>query len=221
MAGLLALSALLAASPARADDAEIWVAGFAQVAPNANPTGLRFWVDVHDRRSAAGTTVIARPGVGWQVGRGFSVWGGYAWVPTLPDEGEATFEHRAWEQLSGQVPLGPVTLSLRVREEQRFRQGAEGVQHRLRVAPRVGVKVYGPISIQAWDEVFLSWNETEWFPVAGYDQNRLFVGPAFDGFRGFRAELGYLNHDLARGDASANNHALAVNLFFSLAPQPR
>jgi hypothetical protein len=218
---LLARVLSILVGSARADDGEIWVGAFVQAAPSANPAVPRLWLDLHDRRNAAGSLAIVRPGIGWQLGPGLSVWAGYAWVPTLPDEADMTQEHRVWQQVSGQWPVGPVTVSLRLREEQRVRVGAEGLQHRLRVAPRVGVKIAGPVSVQVWDEVFLSWNETEWFPVRGYDQNRFFVGPGIEGMRGFRTEIGYLNHDLARGADSANNHALALNLLFSLGPPGR
>ena len=221
------LVALLTAVPARADDSlggedlEVWTATFVQVAPDASPTGLRGWLDLHARRNDAGAVGIVRPGVGWQLSPKVSVWGGYAWVPVDPDGADATQEHRAWQQLTLQRTRPTLSLGLRVREEQRLRSGADGISHRLRVLPRLGLRLRGPLSLQVWDEVFVAWNETDWFPVRGYDQNRLFVGPAIEGFRGFRVEVGYLNLDLARGDASTNHHAAAMNLFLAMAPPDR
>jgi hypothetical protein len=112
-------------------------------------------------------------------------------------------------------------MSGRLREEQRVHVGDPEVNHRLRVMPRFGVQLAGPLSLQVWDELFLSFNRTEWFDVGGYDQNRAFAGLSVDGFKGFRVEAGYLNIDLERGEASANNHALAVNLFFNLGVKER
>jgi hypothetical protein len=225
MPTLLALATLLLApahaeDPSLGEDVEVWTATFVQVAPDPAPTGLRGWLDLHARRSDAGAVGIVRPGVGWQLSPGASVWGGYAWVPVDADGAPATHEHRAWQQLTLQRTRPTVSVGLRVREEQRIRAGEDGMSHRLRVLPRVGLRLRGPLSLQVWDEVFVAWNETGWFPVKGYDQNRFFVGPAIEGFRGFRVEVGYLNLDLARGDASTNHHAAAMNLFLALAPPP-
>lgn len=215
----LSLSLLLAlASPAVAGDAETWTAAFFQVAPTPGPTGPRLWTDLHMRRSAAGVVGLIRPGFGWQITPWASVWAGYAWIPTAADEAPLSQEHRAWEQVIFQGRFDRLSMSGRLRQEQRVRVGEPEVNHRLRLMPRVGVQLAGPLSLHVWDELFLSFNPTEWFDVGGYDQNRAFVGLSVDGFKGFRVEAGYLNIDLERGDASANNHALAVNLFFNLGP---
>jgi hypothetical protein len=144
------------------------------------------------------------------------VWGGYGWIAQDADEGELVSEHRAWEQLVLGHAAGRLSASLRVRQEQRLRE--EELNHRGRALARLGVKLVGPVSIQVWDEAFFSFNGTAWFPYQGYDQNRFFVGPSIEGFRGFRLEVGYLNHDLARGEASANNHVLLMSAAFSIMP---
>lgn len=213
----LAAAAVFVATPARAQDKEIWTAAMFQAAVDPGPTGFRLWLDLHDRRNAAGSTFIVRPGVGWAVTPWLSVWGGYAWIPQDPDEGDPVSEHRAWEQVVLGHNLGRVAGSLRIRQEQRFRD--EEINHRTRALGRVGVKLAGPVSLQVWDEVFFSFNETSWFPYEGYDQNRFFVGPAVEGFKGFRLEAGYLNHDLARGETSANNHIFLMSAAFSIVPE--
>jgi hypothetical protein len=211
---------LLAPAAARAGDAEVWSAVFAQAAPTPGPTGLRLWLDLHARRSAAATVGLIRPGVGWQIQPWISLWAGYAWVPTAADDAPLTQEHRVWEQAIVQHKVSRVSMSLRLREEQRFRVGEPGdVSHRLRIAPRVGVQLAGPVSLQVWDEVFVAWNETAWFPVHGYDQNRFFIGPSFEGFKGFRVEVGYMNHHQSRGEATTDNHVAMVNLFFNFGPR--
>lgn len=218
---LLTLAVLGAvAPPAHAVDSEVWTATFLQVAPTGGPTGPRFWLDLHARRNAAAMTGIVRPGLGWQVARPLSVWAGYAFVPSDPDDGPATLEHRAWEQASAAHTVDRVALSLRVRQEQRVRTGEPQVHHRLRAMPRVGVRIDGPVSLQVWDEVFLSYGATPWFDVAGYDQNRAFVGAGVEPASGWRVEAGYLNLDLARGPDSANQHVALVAVFANLGPRP-
>lgn len=218
LAAILSMASTKRAHAAEGGDAEVWAGAFVQASPTAKPTGPRFWLDVQDRRSSSGTVVLARPGLGWQVTPWMSVWAGYAWVPTFPDEGELSQEHRAWEQVQFNLTEGPFSYSLRLREEQRVRVGEPGLSHRLRAAPRVGVQISRAVSMQVWDELFVAWNQTDWFPVRGLDQNRAFVGPAFHGGPRVRMELGYLRQDLFRGEASVTNHIVATNLFVAIAP---
>jgi hypothetical protein len=210
---LLTLSA-----PALADDVESWSAVFFTAAPAPEASGFRLWTDLHFRRTATSTVGIVRPGVGWQITPWFSVWAGYAWVPTKPDGLELVHEHRGWEQLIFQHRHDRLAFSARVRQEQRVRPGEAQVNHRTRLMARFGVTLGGPVSLQVFDELFVSYNPTDWFDVAGYDQNRFFVGPSFDAFKGARVEVGYFNNHLARGGSAVMNHAVAINLFFHVQP---
>ena len=62
-------------------------------------------------------------------------------------------------------------------------------------------------------EVFLGFNKTEW-TKQGFDQNRLFVGPALGTDFG-RVEFGYMNVYLDR-DADSDLHLASANLFVNL-----
>lgn len=176
-------------------------------------TGPRLWLDLHGRRTASSFVGIVRPGVGWDLAKGVSVFAGYAWVPTVPDDplAEVSNEHRAWEQALLSTRMDGVQLALRPRLEQRFLAGDPDIALRARAWVRAGIPVTGPVSLSVWDEVFLGLNETDW-AVAGFDQNRVFVGPAFALEEHGRVEIGYLNAFLMRDSGDTLLHAVSASL---------
>lgn len=213
---LTLLLSLFTPRAARAED-QAWTAVLGQVALGEGPTGPRLWLDVHNRIGSASTLQIVRPAVGWAFSPGATVHLGYAFIPTWPDEGEPSFEHRVWQQALLSPRLGgSLQLMLRPRLEQRLRLDSAGVGLRLRVFGRAAVPLAGPVSAVVWDEVFWQFNQPEWLSYQGLDQNRLFLGPAIAGPQGVRLELGYLNQWVRRPEGNALNHVLAVNLFLSL-----
>lgn len=194
-----------------------WTAVLLQKSLSEGDSGPRLWLDLHDRRGETGTVQIVRPGVGWQFNPQASVWLGYAWIPTWPDEGDATFEHRIWEQAFLSKKLGDSwSFTLRPRLEQRLRFDQDGMGHRLRVMGRAAYHLGGPVSVVVWDEAFIQFNTNDWITAKGFDQNRLFIGPALTGFEGMRVEVGYFNQLVPRPDLLTLNHTVMVNLFLNL-----
>jgi hypothetical protein len=198
-------------------DFAIWAGVFATGQVHANAPSLTSWLDVHARRGESGTTLILRPGLGYLIRPWVSVWLGYAWVPEFIDAtSERLDEHRIWEQLimEHKTSYGFLFQS-RSRFEQRFSRGA--VAHRFRQGARFNYqpKQSIPIGVVLWDELFLGITGNAW-AKQGFDQNRLFVGPAVFGFDGiFRAEVGY---QLVNQSRTPNRliHILAINLFVNL-----
>lgn len=211
-----------AANDEQGDLLDVWGGQFVVLAPTPGKTGPRFWLDLHERRTPSGFTAIIRPAFGWQATPWFSVWAGYAWVPTDPDGADTVHEHRAWEQLIFQHKTGPALLQLRLRQEQRFRQGEAGVGNRLRVFGRVNAAVSGPFGLAMWDEAFFQFNDPGWVGYTGFDQNRAFFGPYLEGPPGVRLEVGYMNQYLQRPEgASQDHHVVAFNLFISWGPKEK
>lgn len=219
---LLVVAVGLTAPEAHADT-QAWSALFLNVAPTPGPTGPRLWLDLHARRRSDGILGIIRPGFGWQVTPWFSAWAGYDYVPNAIDEGATIETHETWEQVifSHRVP-DLVGLTLRLREEQRFRVAAPDVGHRVRILARSAFDVLGGFGWSLWDEAFVGFNGTEWGNVLGFDQNFAFTGPAWDSHKGFRVEAGYLNllvHRTPTEDdpsAVSVNHVVAVNVLLTL-----
>ncbi len=122
--------------------------------------------------------MITRTALGRRLGNRASLWGGYAWVAKPPGDG-VTHEHRIWQQLSATFPdAGRFTPSMRLRLEQRFQDGWADNSHRLRMMGRAvrPLNEARSWSLVGWDEVFVTFDDTEAGPWQGVDQNRLFGG---------------------------------------------
>lgn len=198
--------AIVTGSAATADaqleeDFALWAALFFTGQVHADTPSPIFWFDGHIRRFESSTLQILRPGVGLAFAPWGSLWLGYAWVPNWNEEtGQRSDEQRIWEQLTLTYRGGPVLLQSRTRFEQRYLKGASGTAHRFRQFVRFNYKPKEqvPVGIALWDEVFVGIQGATW-AKQGFDQNRVFLGPAIYAFDGlFRVEVGYLNVFLSR-----------------------
>lgn len=208
-----ACAVAVAVSPARADE-QVWVSSLFQVR-QSREAGIVGWFDLHARRRHDGTLHIIRPAAGYAFGSSLLVHAGYAWIPTLADEGDSAHEHRIWQQALYTPTLGDlVKLQLRPRLEQRFGDG-DDIGHRLRLFARGQWTPGGmPFDLVVWDELFLQLNDTDWGAKSGFDQNRLFVGAGTElKLRGSRVDAGYINV-VFPGDKETQ-HVIAVNLAFT------
>ena len=204
------------------DDFQLWTATFVTVdVPLPRPSPA-VWLDLHARRSDAGTVGIVRPGLGLHLAPFASAWAGYAWVPVGRDETDSVVhEHRAWQQVIFQHKLDfGVSIQSRLRFEQRFSEAGDDVALRYRQFFRIGWQPakHVPLGLAVWDEVFLGLLEADWGPRRGFDQNRLFVGPFWQAADFARLELGYLSLFVERGETDLLGHTLAVNLFLPFKP---
>jgi hypothetical protein len=207
-----------AALAATTHDPATWTSVNLQVDLDAQPdTGPRLWTDLHFRRTDANFVGIARPAFGWDVARGVGVYVGYGWIPTYGEstDDQLVNEHRVWEQLLLTKKLDAVQLGLRPRFEQRVVAGEEGTGLRVRLWGRAAVPVSDRISLVVTDEVFVGLVATDW-SVAGFDQNRLFVGPAFPIEGLGRVEFGYMNTFVLRESGNTDLHIASANLFLNL-----
>lgn len=172
---------------------EAWILAVAQGRASSL---VRWYAEVQPRTAFnAGESVrlLVRPAVGFQLTPQVSLWAGYGWTPVLVP----TFvnEHRAFEQLLLEHRLGPWMLVNRTRFEQRFVEGSGGVSLRLRHMVRALVRFgeASPLGVAMYDEPFFGLNDLGAGPVAGFDQNRAFLGLNYKLDPLFQVELGYLN----------------------------
>lgn len=222
--GSAALTSTAALPEARADDVGGWLSEWLWVdfkKPNKTH-GFQIWLDLHQRAWGTNNLFIFRPGIGYEVGKGITLWAGYAFIPSLtagtPDSNR--FEHRIWEQAVITQKVKTVALQGRVRLEQRFRQDADGVGERLRLFGRAGFffGAHTEWGWAVWDEALFNLNTT---PVwnEGFDQNRAFTGPFFHSKSGVRVEFGYMNYLVNRKDVGLyDSHVAMINLFFLVNP---
>lgn len=196
------------------------------------------WFDGHWRRDGLGDRpqqLLLRPGVQFALRPGLRAGGGYAYIATAP-YGEAPIadparEHRLWQQLSLAHRVGGLTLSHRLRWEQRWLAPVldDGTalnfayQQRARYFVRAQRPLGGltvserPVLGFVWDEVFL--------PVGHSDarfrrqQNRLGVGVGLPLDARQRVEVGYMHQWLRVTSKRAleNNHTLVLSWVWTAA----
>lgn len=183
-------------SQATEDDAQLWMTGTASKAFGdgwrANLlVQLRFRDDLEDFER-----ILVNPSLGRDLGRGFSAEVGYdAHALRSPRD---RLEHRTWQQLAyahdlEAIGLPAVDVLHRLRLEERFLEGEDGVASRLRWL--VGGSV--PIVETRWkavlrNEAFFDLDAKRQGPTeAGFGETRIFAG--FDRALGDSAglEIGY------------------------------
>ncbi len=214
VASVLAL--LLGSGVASADDSQLWSA--VALTGKADNERLLLWFDGHarfsDDASQLGVSIV-RPGIGWRVSDKLDLWLGYARVTAHP--GENIDEDRVWQQAT--YPIAEVfggKLSGRTRLEQRFRDSDNETAVRLRQFFRWAVKFDdSDYSFVAWNETFFGLNSAAARQRDGFDQNRAFLGFAWQANSRLRAEVGYLNNQIKRVGDDASNHNFSVTLFVS------
>lgn len=224
-----AVALLALASPVRAqtdEDSGVWLGGFVNgklpASLNNDAGSWRLWMDVHARfgdDASQFSQGVLRPGIGYALGRSFSIWGGYGYIRTdAPYATTPTTEHRIWEQVIWSRAIGPTALSSRTRFEQRFVSTGTDVGWRLREF----VKVARPLgATKIWsavvsDEFFVNMNDTNFGATAGPDRNRFFIGPGAKLSQSLAVEIGYLNQYTFRANGpDKNDHVFATNVFWS------
>ncbi len=172
-----------------------------------------------DSLKTRGNRWILRPALTWspESAPQLTLHFGAAWMPNLsPVRGDV----RLWQQLTYAHAFNGRSLSHRVRFEQRHVERTEGVSLRGRYQLRLTrEKIAGsPWGWVLWDELFFNFNDVPRSAVAGYEQNRLFLGPQRQLADGARLEVGYLLIHATQGAArdAQINHVGGLFFFFDL-----
>jgi hypothetical protein len=167
--------------------------------------------------------LLIRPAVGYKITPDLSLLLGYGWTPTFMNnkyDSDFRDETRIWEQLSYNQHnvLDIFEIEHRFRQEQRF------IQHAGKAANRSRYMLKGSLPLNAdkdfgltgYDELFVSLNSVDNGPRAGFDRNRVFVGP-YMVMKPLRLELGYLGEYGKRfvGSEERMIHAVALYAFLN------
>jgi len=217
--------------PATARGADIhdhgfWLALFSQGEldlPATDTEKLLWWYDTHARFFGGQLPEfqgIVRPGMGYKLNDNHSVWLGYAWVRDILPALDV-YENRIWEQWGWTEEFGDISTLARSRLEQRFVSVGPQVGWRFRQLLRASkpLQNHPRLTWVAWDEIFFHLRNTEWGAVAGYNQNRVFVGMGVTPRKGspWRTEVGYLYQqiNIPFDGANLSNHILSVNIYFN------
>lgn len=217
---LILIASMLFTVRAQADsDVQSWNA--IALTGDASENGKwQFWFDGHlrfkDDASRLGVS-IARPGVGYRVTDDLTLWLGVARVTVDNDRGSIQ-EDRIWQQATYSLAeFFGGNISSRTRIEQRFRddQGND-TGHRFRQFVRWSRPINENWSMVVWDEVFIALNDTDWGQETGFDQNRLYVGPAYHLSDKWRIEVGYMHNFIdppGMNSENITNHNLSLTVF--------
>lgn len=160
---------------------------------------------------------LIRPGVRLNLPFGLSIGGGVSWFHVFTSPASRNDEFQTWEDIQHHVQLGSLSLTNRLRLEERFLQGRDDVGLRLRYLIRGQVPVNSRgLSAVAWNELFVNTNNVSDGPSAGVDQNRTFVG-ANERFNDeFQVELGYmLNYTPKPSGPNQMNHVVVITTTYN------
>lgn len=223
MAACCMFGVAMAACPTRAlarDDAQLWLTGAATVRIGDR---WRFSQEVIVRLSdnRAGLSEIESNSLlGYRLAPRLTVWAGYTHDPTYDGGRLAAMERRAREQVTLEdIRLGPARAMLRLRTEQRWRDGLDGTGWRVRPFVRIAVPLHaqGATGIAFSHESFINLNRNAFQTIAGEDRMRNALALYTPVAKGVNVELGYLNqYRFATGAAGGSDHAAtaSINLSF-------
>lgn len=222
IAGRLRWCALLAAAvtaPAAAgtSDTALWPTLFVSVRPAKGVIVSGELIDrVTDGVSREGQ-LETRLQVGHPLTSRITVWAGWVHFATYAKVGRDGIEDHAVEQLNWNAgKIGPISVALRTRLEQRAIRGVDTPSWRLRQQLRLAVPLgeHGA-ALVLWGEPFVALNRTAAQP--GFlERTRSFVGVSVPVARRVELEAGYLNQYLPRPAGDRVDHAFPIALNFRL-----
>lgn len=208
--------ALLLAGPAAAQDVQSWTTLVAQGPVDGN---LLLWAETQTRMigdvSRLGL-VSGRIGLGVRLKPGVDLFGGYHYQVSYPQPDRTISEHRFWQQLQAQLLRQPngLTLTTRLRLEERMIENARDLGWRLRVQLRLAQPLHGPGSggpvVAA--ETLMALNSTDWGARAGLSQQRMLAGWSQPLSPRLNLEADYQHVELYRPGPNLVNHVISVTL---------
>jgi hypothetical protein len=214
----LAAAALPSAAMAK-DDAQLWIGGSA-VADLGKGFRLSEEIVARFNDDRGGLYEIeSNTLLGFRLAPKVTLWAGYTHSPSYSHGHFAAMEQRAREQLTiDGLRAGPGLLSLRMRMEQRWRDGIAGTGWRLRpyVKYSLPLRRGGHTALVFSHESFLNLNRTGFQAHRGEERMRNAVAIATPLARGVTAEIGYLNqHGFVRGGPDTNDHVATLTFGLS------
>ncbi|MCW3123943.1 MAG: hypothetical protein JWQ38_3435 [Flavipsychrobacter sp.] len=214
-----------------------WFTGIITSAINKKLSG---YIEYQFRRAdwvASWQQSLVRVGLSYKFHPQITVQAGYGWILTYPygDYSIASVakvfpEHRIYEQLVINSPIGKVSLQHRLRIEQRWigklrTMSSDGpdeyiYMNRVRYMPRVDVPVFKKVYAAAYDEILIGFGKNVGENI--FDQNRIavFIGYKFNSK--FKVEGGYLKQTLQLGreiggkNMIQDNNGFVINSYLQL-----
>ncbi len=154
-------------------------------------------------------TLLIRGALGYQLDEDIGIYQGYAAIPAYDP---TRVEHRSFQEMLAQQPLsGALSLTHRLRFEQRFLENIDDLALRVRYFARMThpiPSIHENISLAVNEEVFINANDADEGPQAGFNQNRFFLGLNYKIDDSLSVDCGYQNQfvDGRKGADDTVNH---------------
>lgn len=130
---------------------------------------------------------------------------------------KSTNENRIYQQYQNVLDFKESgKLTNRTRYEQRWVTYSEEMAQRLRHQVKYQYPINKEWGFVVSDEIFFNINSVSWGPVAGFDQNRIFVGPVYNIDDRQRVEFGYMNNYVNKDlKSDLDNHVMVINYYYN------
>ncbi|MES2174173.1 MAG: DUF2490 domain-containing protein [Pseudomonadota bacterium] len=151
--------------------------------------------------------------VGYKLSKGVTIWAGYTHDPQYAGGDFTVMEHRGRQQLTFDniAKVGPVSISARLRMEERWRDGVDGTAWRLRPYVKLVMpfREGGKTALVLSHESFFDLNKTNFQRVQGEERMRNMIAITTPVAKNVNAEIGYLHQHGFRPDADDSNDNVA------------
>lgn len=159
----------------------------------------QFNTPTDNQRNMVLGAVVTHDAIGYKFNDNHSIHIGYAFQRAVdPFAKIPTNENRAWEQYTFSSPTPIGNFSSRSRLEQRTVNIGSNTGVRFRQQLKLSYPLNENWSVIGSNEIFINANTVDWGPVAGIDQNRVFVGIGYKFDKVWRTEIGYMNQYINR-----------------------
>ncbi|WP_298400319.1 DUF2490 domain-containing protein [Sphingobium sp.] len=158
--------------------------------------------------------------LGYKVSKAVTVWAGYTHDPQYNGGDFTVMEHRGRQQVTFDniAKIGPVSVSARMRVEERWREGIDGTAWRLRPYVKLVMpfKEGGKTALILSHESFFDLNKTNFQRVQGEERMRNLIAITTPLAKNVNAEIGYLHqHGFRPGADDSNDNVASVSLSFN------
>lgn len=158
--------------------------------------------------------------VGYKLSKVVTIWAGYTHDPQYAGGDFTVMEHRGRQQVTFDniAKIGRVSISARMRMEERWREGVDGTAWRLRPYVKLVMPFQegGKTALILSHESFFDLNKTNFQRVQGEERMRNLIAITTPVAKNVNAEIGYLHqHGFRRHADDSNDHVASFALSFS------
>jgi hypothetical protein len=217
-AGLMTVSY---AAQAAQEDEQLWLQTAANVKLGAkltlsNETNIRFSNARNGLYEIENNLLL-----NYKVSKQVTIAAGYTHDPQYAAGSFTVMEHRAREQITfdNVAKIAGGSVSLRLRGEERWRDGVTGTGWRLRPYAKYTLPLSkdGKTTLTFGHESFVNLNSVSFQSQAGWDRMRNNVAVKFPLLKVLSGEIGYLNqYSVIRGGIDRMDHAATASISLSL-----